>query len=298
VQAALGVIKVAAIVALVAGGFLAAARPGSHAASPAAPLAADTLKAFGAALIPVVFSYGGWQTTNYVAGEIKNPARNLAPALILGVAAVIVLYLAVNAACLAALGPQRLAATLTPASDVLSLLVGPAGGRIAAAAVALSALAFLSQCALTGPRVFFAMARDGLFFRRVGEVARGSRAPAVAILVLCAWASVLALSGSYEEILSFVIAMNLLFFALATMSLFVFRAREQRAGAAERHAGCRTPGHPFTTAAFAGFCLFVVVASFWSYPVNSLIGYGILALGLPPYLFWRRRLAPAPAALP
>jgi APA family basic amino acid/polyamine antiporter len=123
------------------------------------------------------------------------------------------------------LGVRRLGSTLTPVSDVLRLLAGPLGAKIAAGAIALSAVGYLSQSMLTAPRVYFAMARDGLFFRRVAELAASSRAPVIAILVQAAWTGVLALSGSYEQILSYVIAMNFLFFGVTASSLFLFRIR-------------------------------------------------------------------------
>ncbi|HEY2177208.1 MAG TPA: amino acid permease [Caulobacteraceae bacterium] len=280
-QAVLGVLKVVVIAALIGAGFAIVA-PAAPAPS-AAPAAGGPIKAFGAALIPVVFSYGGWQTANYVAGEVRQAGRNLARALLIGVAAVIALYLLVNLACLHGLGVSGLAATLTPASDVLERAVGPAGARLAAAAVALSALAFISQGMLTGPRVTFAMARDGLFFRAAGQVSARARVPVIAILLQAAWTAVLALSGTYERILSYVIAMNFLFFGLSASCLFFLR---RRAGPE----GFRAPFHPFTTGAFIAACVVVVGASFWAYPVDSLIGYAILAAGVPPYLYWRGKL--------
>jgi APA family basic amino acid/polyamine antiporter len=287
-QGWLGVLKVAAIVALVTAGLFFAPHAAPQRSVAAAPSSWPGLvKAFGAGMIPVVFSYGGWQTTNYVAGEMKDPARNLARALVVGVFCVIGLYLTVNIACLRALGIQGLAATLTPTSDVLRLVAGPLGAKLAAAAIALSAIAFLSQSTLTGPRVYFAMARDGLFFRQVAAVADASHVPAIAIILQAVWASVLALSGSYEQILSYVIAMNFLFFGLSASSLFVLRRRERLSGV--RHAGYRAPGHPWTTGLFVLASALVVASSFWSYPVNSLIGYGLMLLGVPPYLLWRRR---------
>src|SRR5277367_3150564 len=169
-QSLLGALKVAAITALVVAGLFFAPHPAflRFAVPAASPIGA--LKLFGAAMIPVVFSYGGWQTANYVSGEIKDPGRNLTRALLVGVLGVIALYLLVNIACLRALGTEALGKTLTPVSDVLRLATGPAGAKLAAAAIALSALAFLSQGMLTGPRVSFAMARDGLFFRQVAMV--------------------------------------------------------------------------------------------------------------------------------
>jgi APA family basic amino acid/polyamine antiporter len=246
-------------------------------------------------MIPVVFSYGGWQTANFVAGEMKDARRNLARALVVGVLIVIALYMLVTFACIRALGVDALGRTLTPTSDVLGLAIGPAGAMLAAAAVGISALGYLSQSMLTAPRVYFAMARDGLFFRRVGQVSEHTRAPALAILMQAIWTGVLALSGKYEQILSYVIAMNFLFFGLSASCLFVLRARERRAGAAVVPGGFRAPGHPWTTGAFILACVLVIGATFWSYPWDSLIGYALLALGIPPYLYWRRVNRPAPA---
>ena len=285
VQSGLGALKVAAIAALILAGLVFAphAAPAASIAG-GAPASTDLFKTFGAAMIPVVFSYGGWQTSNYIAGEIRDADRHLARALVVGVLAVIALYLLVNIACLRVLGIADLGRTLTPVSDVLQRVVGPVGAKLAAAAIALSAIAFVSQSMLTGPRVVFAMARDGLFFRRVGGVDETSRAPRVAIILQAVWTGVLALSGSYEQILSYVIAMNFLFFGLSASCLFVLRRREGSAGGAT--GGFRAPWHPWTTGAFIAACAIVVGASLWVYPVNSLIGYAILLLGVPPYLYW------------
>ncbi|HUO11301.1 MAG TPA: amino acid permease, partial [Caulobacteraceae bacterium] len=212
VQGALGAIKIVAIAALIVVGLVVAAPGPAVAATDVGAVSPDTLKLFGAAMIPVVFSYGGWQTSNYVAGEVVDAHRNLGRALVAGVLAVIALYLLVNLACLRTLGVEALGRTLTPTSDVLSKVAGPTGARLAAGAIALSAIAFLSQSTLTGPRVYFAMARDGLFFRQAAAIGATSRAPGVAIVLQAAWTSLLALSGSYEQILSYVIAMNFLFF--------------------------------------------------------------------------------------
>jgi APA family basic amino acid/polyamine antiporter len=292
VQSLLGLAKIAVIAVLITAGLLLAPHVPTrevveHPAFPGA------LKAFGGAMIPVVFSYGGWQTANYVAGEIRNPGRNLARALMAGVAVVILLYLLVNIACLRALGVDALGKTFTPTSDVLARSVGPSAGRLAAAAIALSALAFMSQSMLTGPRVCFAMARDGLFFRRVASVSRGSRAPAIATLVVAAWTGVLALSGRYDQILSYVVSMNFLFFGLSASCLFTLRWRERRASATSRPA-FEAPWHPWSTGAFIAASAVIVGFSFWAYPVNSLIGYAILLLGVPPYLYWRRQASPEP----
>ena len=289
IQTGLGLLKVAAIGAVIAGGLLLVPQ-GFALTHPVLdrPMGVGLVKGFGAALIPVIFAFGGWQTAAYVAGEIKDARKNLARALLLGVLAVVALYLLINIACLRALGVEALGRTLTPTADVLQMAVGPVGARLAAAAIALSALGFVSQSMLTSPRVIFAMARDGLFFRKVGDVAEGSRAPAVAIIVQAVWTGVLALTGSYDRLLGYVIAMNVLFFALSASCLFILRRRE-RLAATPSDGGYRAPWHPWSTGLFILACAVIVGASFWSYPVDSLIGYGIMLLGIPPYLLWRRR---------
>ena len=298
-QAALGGLKVAAIAALILAGLVFAPHaPGHLAAAVRGVSAASDLKAFAAAMIPVVFSYGGWQTANYAAGEIKDSGRNLARALLFGVIGVIGLYLLVNIACLNALGIDALGRTLTPASDVLRVVAGPTGAKLAAAAIALSAIAFMSQGMLTGPRVFFAMARDGLFFKQLARVGEASRAPVAAILLQAAWTAVLALSGSYEQILSYVIAMNFLFFGLSASCLFVLRRRERAAGMALTPDGYRAHWHPFTTVLFVLACAVIVGFSFWAYPVNSLIGYAIMLVGVPAYLYFARQKALETPPLP
>lgn len=295
-QTVLGVLKIVVIVAVIAAGFLvhphfdrAQAQTLAHNGTP--------LKSFGAAVIPVVFCYGGWQTANFVAGETRDAGRTLARALVVGVVMVIAIYMLVALACVHGLGSAALGGTLTPVADLLRLAVGPVGAQLAAGAVAISAAGYMSQAMLTAPRVYLAMARDGLFFRRVGEVSRGTRAPVLAIVLQAVWTGALALSGEYEQILSYTVGMNYLFFALSASCLFVLRARESGPGAAAAPAGFRAPGHPWTTGGFILACVVVMASTFWTAPIASLIGYGLMALGVPPYLYWqaRRRLKAAVA---
>jgi APA family basic amino acid/polyamine antiporter len=283
-QALLGALKVALILAVIAAGFSLA--PPLATAVPAAP-ATGAVQGFGAALIPVLFTYGGWQTANFVAGEVKNPRRNLAIALIGGVLGVTVIYLLIDIACLRALGRDGLAATLTPAADVVGRFAGPVGSKLTAAAVAISALAFLSQGMLTGPRVIYALAKDGLFFRLAATVSEKRRAPAAAIVMMAAWTGVLALTGAYDRILSYVVSMNFLFFGVSASTLFDLRAKGVGGD------GFRALLHPWSTGLFILACGVTVASAFWSFPMDSLIGYGFMAAGLPAYLWWRRQ-APLP----
>lgn len=288
VQSILMVLKIAAIAALVGAGLflVRAPKPMLHPVLDR-PLGFDLVTAFGAAMVPVLFSYGGWQTTNFIAGEIRDARRNLGRALLIGVAAVVVLYVSVNFVCLRTLGVTALAETSVPASSVMQMVAGPRGARLIALGIAVSTLGFLSQSVLTGPRVYFAMAEDGLFFRRVATLTRKTQAPVVAIVLQSVWTVVIALSGKYEQILNFQAPIDFTFFGLSAACLFVLRRRDR--GRASGDGGFRVPGHPYTTLVFILSCWFTVANALWKYPRNSSIGFVIILIGLPVYAFWQRR---------
>jgi APA family basic amino acid/polyamine antiporter len=238
----------------------------------------------GAALVPVLFAFGGWQTSNFIAEEVKEPRKNLSRALIIGVAGVIILYVGVNFVCVRTLGAPGLADTHVPATAVMRIAMGDAGARLIALGIAVSTLGFLSQSVLTAPRVYFAMARDGLFFRRIATVTKKTRVPAFAIILQSAWTLVVALSGRYEQILNYVVSMDFVFFGLTGVSLFVLRRRD--ASQADRLIGYRAPGHPVTTAVFVLVSWLVVINTIVQYPKNTLLGFAILLLGIPVYGYW------------
>ena len=242
--------------------------------------------AFGAALIPVQFAYGGWQTSCFVAGEVREPRKNLPRGLLLGVLGVIAVYLSVNFVCVHALGAEGLGETKTPASAVMRLALGENGARIIAVGIAISTVGFLSQSMLTAPRVYFAMAEDGLFFARLAKLNR-ARVPAFAIALQGALAVVITLSGRYEQILNYVISVDVIFFALTAATVFVFRHRAKTNPSLLKASPARTPGHPFTTLFFIVACCGVAFSTLYRYPHNSLIGLGIMLTGLPAYLFWK-----------
>lgn len=288
VQSVLMVLKIAAIAALIAAGVFLVRAP-QPVLRPVLdrPMSFDLLTALAAAMVPVLFSYGGWQTTNFIAAEIRDARRNLARALIIGVAAVVVLYVLVNVVCLRALGVTALAATSIPASSVMQIAAGERGARLIALGIAISTVGFLSQSVLTGPRVYFAMAEDGLFFRSVAYLTRRTQVPVVAIVLQSVWAVVIALSGKYEAILNFQAPIDFTFFGLSATCLFVLRRRERRG--IQTAAGFRVPGHPWTTLIFVLSCWLIVANALWKYPRNSSIGFVILLIGLPVYALWRRR---------
>jgi APA family basic amino acid/polyamine antiporter len=281
VQSGLMVLKIACIAAFVIAGLMYVKPP-----QPSLPALANharlpgLISQFGAAMVPVLFAYGGWQTTSFVAGEMKNPVRDLPRGLLLGVIGVIAIYTAVNFVCLRALGPENLAATTTPASAVMRAAFGATGGRLIALAIALSALGFLSQGILTAPRVYFAMAEDGAFFRRIAWVHPTTHVPVYAIVLQSIWTLVIVFSGTYEQILSYVVCMDWVFFGLSASSLFVLRRRGR--------AKLRVPGHPVTTIVFCAVCVFIVLNTIYRYPANTLIAVGILLSGIPVYYLWKR----------
>ncbi len=282
-QSALMVLKILAIAILVIGGLLWAGTASSSLVNETS----FSLGSFGAAMVPVLFAYGGWQTANFVAAEVKEPKKNLPRGLLIGVLGVVTLYSTVNWVCVRALGPQALAATHTPATAVMRLALGDHGATFIAAAIAVSTLGFLSQSILTAPRVYFAMADDGLFFHAVARVAPRTHVPVVAIILQSVWTIVIALSGRYEQILNYVVSMDFLFFGLTATTIFVFRRRAAREG--REPVDYRVPGHPITTVLFVGICWWVVANAIYRYPQNSLVGFAILAAGIPVYCFWRQR---------
>ena len=245
---------------------------------------------FAAAMTPVMFAYGGWQTASFISGELKRPARDLGIGMLAGVIGVVIIYITVNVIMLRALGTEGLAATTTPASALMRLALGERGATLIALGIAISTLGFLSQSMLTAPRVYYAMAKDGLFFRSVANVHPKTHVPTVAIALQGAVAIVIALSGTYEQILGYVVSTDFLFAGLTGLTLVIFRRREKTSE------GFRAPAHPVTTLLFVAACWLVVLGTAVQSPVNTAIGWGILAAGLPAYLWWRRvrRITAAP----
>jgi len=284
VQSAFMLLKIAAIAALVVIGF--ALGGGSLQSRPllAQPVSLGLLKNIGSAMVPIAFAYGGWQTATFVAGEMRDVRRDLSRGLLLGVAAVVALYLAVNLVCLRVLAPAGLDATTTPASDVMRIALGERGAQWIAIGIAISTLGFLSQSMLTSPRVYYAMARDGLFFQIVGKLSRRSKAPVVAIVLQGLAAIFIACSGTYGEILNFEVTVDFIFFGMTAASLFILRRRQVGADSAIY----RVPGHPFTTILFVLSCAGIVGSAIVASPANSAIALCIMLAALPVYYYWSR----------
>jgi APA family basic amino acid/polyamine antiporter len=284
------ILKLAALAVLVVAGLaVAGVGPPPEPAASRTP----TIASVGAALVPILFTYGGWQQTNFIAEEIVEPERNLPRALLLGVAVVVTAYLLANLAYLHVLGADGLARSTAPAADALTTVLGPSGGTVIAAGIAASTFGFLNLVILVTPRVLQAMAADGVFFPRLAVLHPVYRTPAAAIAVQATWAIVLTASGSFNQLVDYVSFADWIFFGLTVAGLFVYRARERAAPSPA--SGVSVPGYPWTPAIFVLAALYVVISSVLANPRNALIGAGLIALGVPVYLWWTRGRATVPA---
>ncbi len=290
VQSALMILRAAAVVVLIAAGVgwywhNSSATPMAWRPVLDRPVSLDLGVAFGSGMIPVLFAYGGWQSASFLASEIREPRKNLPRALMLGTLGVIALYLGVTFVCMAVLGPAGLAATSTPASDVMRRVLGTRGEALMAVGIGISTLGFLSQSVLTYPRVFFAMAADGLFPSGVSRVHPRTQVPVVAILLASLLTVTVLLAGRYDAILVYVESMDGLFFGLSALTLFVLRRRQTT----ERSKSAfRAPGHPWITILFVAVNWLVVANSFYRYRGNALLLLVILLAGVPLYFYWSR----------
>jgi APA family basic amino acid/polyamine antiporter len=298
VQSSLMVLKILAIAVLVGCGLLLTTPAPSPATGPLR--SSDGPAAMATAMIPVLFAYGGWQTSCFVAAEVKEPRKNMPSALLIGVAGVIAIYLSANYVYLRALGPEDLATVKTPASAVMQMALGNTGARLIAVGIAISTLGFLSQSILTAPRVYYAMASDGLFFKAVAWLAPRTRVPVVSIILQGLLAMLIAVSGRYDQILDYVVSVDFIFFGLTGTCIFIFRRRAAKvAGAAARsgrsHESAtaskdstfKVPGHPVTTALFVASCWIVVANTIYQHLPNTIIGLILVLGGIPVYFFWR-----------
>jgi len=240
----------------------------------------------GTALVPVLFTFGGWQQTNFVAEELRDPERTLPRALVLGVLIVVVVYLGANLAYLRALGVAGLAASRAPASDTMAIVAGTSGRRLIAAGVAASSFGFLDLVILVSPRVYQAMARDGLFFAALADLHPRWRTPLRALLLQAIVASVLIMTGTYGQLLDWVVFGDWIFFGATALTLVVFRRRDAREQVTDR--GYRAPLYPVSVILFVAASAYVVFGSVASNPGNALRGVMVLAAGVPVFLYWRR----------
>jgi APA family basic amino acid/polyamine antiporter len=283
-------IKLLAVVAVAGLAFLFAdGNPAHFTSPPVEPMSLGLVGRFGAALIACLWAYKGWEAASYSTGELRNPQRNLFLGLLAGCVLVIVAYVAANLAYLWVFPAETIAGSDRIAADVLAVAIGPVGTSILAALILLSILGAANANALTTPRVFYAMAEDGVFFRAATRIHPRFRTPHVAIVAMGVWVVVLAMSGTFEQLAAFVVFGQWVFLGLTVAGVLVLRARRP-----DLPRPVRVWGFPFTPLVFIAASVFIaysaVVSGFW----NAMAGLALILLGIPVYFIWRRR-APAPA---
>ena len=281
--------KIVAIAGVIVTGFF-AVRATAGAGVPIVPADFNPFVAIGLSLVPVMFAYSGWQTSSFMAGEMRESNRSLPIGILVGVIAVIVLYLAMNAVCIYVLGPVRLGGTMTPASDIVRAVVGPVGAKVMASIVALSTLGFIANQILTSPRVYFQMAADGTFFKQLAWISPRTHVPVIAIAVQGAAAIAIALAGPerYSLILNWVTSIDYIFFGFAALAVFIFRRRDRIAGAPEPW--FRIPLHPWSTLLFLLAAWAIVIDVVLKSPMDASFGIGVLLTGIPVYYAFSRGL--------
>jgi APA family basic amino acid/polyamine antiporter len=246
---------------------------------------------FGLAMIGVLWAYEGWQYVTFSAGEVINPQRNYPRAMFAGTAVLIAIYLIANLAYLAALGAEGVASSTSVAAESLTAVVNPTAAKLIALTILVSVFSAANANVLTCPRVYYAMANDGLFFRKLGEVHPRFGTPAFAIVAGSLWAAVLALAGTFTELLTYVVFCGWVFYGLTAATIFVYR---KRIPAAERP--YNVPGYPWTPVLFIVAAFLLVANTLFNnlrdQPGKTGLALGSIALGLPAYLIWRSRSLP------
>lgn len=286
VQVAVTAIKVGLIAALILAGLLSANTAAGN-TSPSAFVGSGSSSAFAgivAALVGALWAYDGWNNVGMVASEIKSPQRNLPRALIGGTAGVIAIYILANWAYFRILSPSEVAAHKLVAAEMMQRVAGPVGAGAVSVAAMISIFAALNGSILTGARVPYAAARDGLFFRSAARVHPAFRTPGVSILMLSAWSAVLVMSGKYEQLFDFVIFGSWLLYGMATAAVFVLRRRRP-----DLPRPYKTFGYPAVPLLFLGGALVLEISTLWTKPRESLAGISLILLGLPFYFYWRSR---------
>jgi APA family basic amino acid/polyamine antiporter len=252
--------------------------------------AAALLSGVGTAMIGVLWAYEGWQYVTFAAGETVEPERTFPRAMLIGTSALIALYLLPNIAYIAALGPEGVARSERVASEAVTALLGPTAGNFIAAAILVSIFSAANGLTLTAPRVYFAMAKDRIFFSRLADVHPRFRTPAFAIVASSAWAILLAATGTFEQLLTYVVFAGWIFYALGAASIFVYRR--------ERPAPNRpfsVPLYPYTPLLFILAATAIVLNTLVAQPGRAAVGLAVVLLGAPAYLVWKSKSVVAAA---
>ena len=245
-------------------------------------VSASFASSFGLAMIGVLWAYEGWQFVSYSAGETQNPQRNFPLGLLTGTATLVAIYVVTNIGYFAALGPAGVANSDRLAATAVATVVSPAVAKLVAVMILISIFSAANSILLTAPRVHYAMATDGLFFRKLAEIHPRFKTPAFAVVAGALWSAVLALTGTFEQLLTYVVFIGWIFYALAAASVFVYRKRIP-----EAVRPFRVPFYPVTPLLFIAAAAALVINTVLSQPGLAAIGLGIVLLGAPAYFIWR-----------
>ena len=258
---------------------------GAGSAATPAPLPNVSFAAgIGAAMIAVLWAYEGWQYVTFSAGEAKDPQRTFPRAISIATFLLIVLYLVANLGYVRALGPGAAANSQRIAADAIGTILGPVAGVVVTTLILVSIFSALNGLVLTAPRMYYAMARDGVFFRRLATVHPRFATPAFAIITLTVWAALLAASGTFTQLLTYAVFTGWIFYALGALAVMALRRSAPNAVRP-----FRVPGYPVTPLLFVIAAALLVVNTIVTQPGISSIGLGIVALGAPAFFIWRTR---------
>lgn len=245
---------------------------------------ASLASGFGLSMIGVLWAYEGWQFVTYSTGEVVNPKRNLPLGLVIGTAALVVIYLTANLGYIAALGATGLANSDRVASTAVATTVAPAAAKLVAVMILISMFSASNGIMLTAPRVYYAMARDGLFFEKLAQVHPRLQTPMFAIIAGAVWSAILAATGTFDQLLTYVVFVGWIFYALAAASVLVYRRREP-----ETLRPYRVPGYPVTPILFIVAAAALVLNTIITQPTRAAIGLGMVMLGAPAYIIWNSK---------
>jgi len=255
------------------------------AAQPSVPAGPLTFAGIGAAMIGVLWAYEGWQYVTFSAGE-TNDAQHVFPrAITVATAALVAIYLLANFGYLAALGTNAAATSDHVAADAVGTIFGSAAGKIVGALILVSIFSATNGLFLTAPRMYFAMARDGVFFARLAKIDERFGTPVFAIVSLGVWSAILAISGTFEQLLTYVVFVGWIFYGLGALAIFAYRWRQPNAVRP-----FRTPGYPLSPILFVASAALLVVNTLATQPLRAAIGLGAVLLGTPAFYLWRSRL--------
>jgi APA family basic amino acid/polyamine antiporter len=277
-------LKIAGILIIISVGFIFGNTDFSFSKLALSPASGATISGFGVALTGVLFSYGGWQHASFLAGETKNPSRNVPVAMITGALVVTLIYLLVNTGYMLLLPVSKIVDSQKIAAEAVSTVL-PSGGMLVAGIITISTIGTIGIYTLSAPRIYYAMASDGLFFKSIATVHPKFKTPVNAIILQSVWAILLLLFwGTVENLITYTVSVEWIFFTLAAAGIFIFRRRLK-----DKERPYKTFGYPVTPAIFIGINIWFVINIMINKPLHMAIGIIFLLLGVPFFLYFKKK---------